>query len=63
LSTHGDGAVKASGALWMYGGCVVKMSGVWLIRDVSGLESDGLCDYDVRKSVLAMRGGGQSGSG
>ena len=43
---------------------MVKMSGVLLIRDdVSSPASDGLCDYDVRKSVLAMRGGGQSGSG
>lgn len=58
LSIHGDGVVKASGALWMYGGYAVMMSGVWLIRDVSGLASDGLCDCDVRKSGLAIRDGG-----
>jgi hypothetical protein len=63
LSMHGEGVVKASGAWWMYGGCAVKMSGVWLIREVSSLASDGLCDCDVRKSGLAIRAGGQSGSG
>lgn len=57
-----DGCVaNGSGAECLDGGCVVKMSGVSLIRDVSSPASDGLYDYGVMKSGLAIRDDGQSG--